>query len=72
LFPEQIVEDDGNNENSFASHWGWYQAISSLSENKIWLFNDVTDLPLVQCLNHLSYLMDFNKEKERIMKESYN
>jgi len=63
---------DTPNENSFASHWGWYSAISSLSENKIWKMDDVSSLPLVMCLNHLSYLMDFNKEQEKLMKEQFN
>jgi hypothetical protein len=49
--------------------WGWYQAIVLLAENKIWKIDSVTNLPLVACLNHLSWLMDYNNEQEKKIKE---
>jgi hypothetical protein len=58
------------NKNNFSSHWGWYSAVSALAENQVWLFRNVTDLPLAQCLNHIAYLLDFNKEQEKKLKES--
>jgi hypothetical protein len=59
---------DNENEDNFGSHWGWYQAISTLSEDKVWKIDDVTNLPLTLCLNHLSYLIDKNREQERLNK----
>jgi hypothetical protein len=64
------MEGGEKTKNNFSAYWGWYSAISSLAENKVWLFRDVTGLPLAQCLNHISYLMDYNKEQEKKIKES--
>jgi len=54
---------------SFSYHWGWYQAISSLAENKVWQIDNVVNLSLISALNHLSYLVDLNKEKEKEIKK---
>jgi hypothetical protein len=62
-----VVDDEI--ENSFGKFWGWYSAISFLAENKIWQIDNVTNLSLVACLNHLSYLVDVNNEKERQIKQ---
>jgi hypothetical protein len=59
---------DNENTNNFSSYWGWYQAISTLSEDKVWQIDHVVSLPLVLCLNHLSYLIDKNQERERLNK----
>jgi hypothetical protein len=59
---------DNENENSFSSYWGWYQAISTLAEDQVWEIDNVVSLPLVSCLNHLSYLIDKNQERERLSK----
>ena len=69
LFEEQVDVSDNETQNSFGQHWGWYQSISVLSEDRVTEIDRVTSLPLISCLNHLSYLMDLNKEKERIMKQ---
>jgi len=65
------MEDDGN-KNTMGKFWGWYQAIVLLAENKVWKIDSVTNLPLVACLNHLSWLMDFNSQQEQKIKESQN
>jgi hypothetical protein len=61
---------DDEVENSFVGFWKWYAAISFLAENKVWQVDHVTNIPLMAALNHLSFLMDLNKEKEKQMKEA--
>jgi hypothetical protein len=61
---------DDEIENSFSSFWGWYQALSFLSNDLVWQIDTVSNLPLITCLNHLSYLMDLNKQKEEAIKKS--
>jgi hypothetical protein len=65
-----VVDDE--NQNSMGKFWGWYQAISFLAENKVWKIDSVTNLPLVACLNHLSFLMDYNKQQEEKIKQIQN
>lgn len=59
---------DNEVEDNFNAYWGWYQAVSTLSEDKVWKIDGVTNLPLTLCLNHLSYLIDKNREQERLNK----
>tara|TARA_Y100000385_G_C12708494_1_gene473567 strand:+ start:89 stop:367 length:279 start_codon:yes stop_codon:yes gene_type:complete len=55
----------------FAREWGSYQEIYELAQGDITRFNEVTKLPLQQCLMYLSYLkaktdvetLRFNKNK---------
>jgi hypothetical protein len=61
--------DDDKTTGSFSKFWGYYQIISFLAEEKIWKMDFVTNTRLVFALNHLSYLMDLNKEKEKLIKE---
>jgi hypothetical protein len=61
--------EDHEDKNSFNDHWGWYHAISSLAENKVWQIDNVVNLTLIGALNHLSYLVDLNKEKEKEIKK---
>jgi hypothetical protein len=56
-------------EDGFYQFYGWYAAISFLAEDKVWQIDHVTSLPLVACLNHLAYIVDFNNEKEKQMKQ---
>jgi hypothetical protein len=60
--------DDTQTDSSFSAHWGWYSAISVLSQDKVWEISKVTNLPLVACLNHLAYLIDVAKEKNKKQK----
>lgn len=61
--------DDHETESSFSKFWGYYQIISFLAQEKIWKMDFVTNTRLVFALNHLSYLMDLNKERERVTKQ---
>jgi hypothetical protein len=60
---------DDEIEVGFYEFYGWYSAISFLAENKVWQIDAVTNLPLVACLNHLAYIVDFNNEKEKELKK---
>ena len=44
----------------FAKKWGWYQSVYALAKGDVSKFEEVTKLPLFQCLNYLSF------EKEKI------
>jgi len=69
LFQEQVPVVDTEDDTSFSAHWGWYSAISHLSQDKVWEISKVTNLSLVACLNHLAYLIDLDKEKNKKLKE---
>ena len=61
--------DDDDDKSSFAKHWGWYSALSTLAENKVWVVDSITTLSHISCLNHLTYLMDINQQAEKQAKE---
>jgi len=43
-----------------------------LAGDRIKDVDEITNLPLISCLNHLAYLFDLNKEKEKIAKRAQN
>ena len=65
LFPETAVVEDNEDKNNFGEFWGWYAIISRLAEDRIWLFNEITNLPLISCLNHVSYIYDVNQQRKQ-------
>ena len=69
LFREQVVDEGSKDNNNFSQFWGYYVWISQLSEDKVWKINSITSLPLILCLNHLSYLTDVRNEQEKAIKK---
>jgi hypothetical protein len=69
LFKEQIALEDDKSQNNFSKFWGYYIWISELSKNKVWKIDSITSLPLILCLNHLSYLTDLHSEQDKAMKQ---
>ena len=68
LFPEQAHVDGNEDKNNFNAYWGWYSAISTLANDSVFEIDNVVALPLYQCLNHLSYIIDKRQEQERLNK----
>lgn len=64
-----IDESEETNEKSFEEFWGWYAAINALSNNDVLKNKEIVDLPLISCLNQISFLMDKASEEERAYKE---
>ena len=69
LFKQQDNVADDETENSFIKFWGWYSCISLLAQDKVWKIDSITDLSLITCLNHLSYINDLNQERNKQIKE---
>jgi hypothetical protein len=69
LFREQVAVEDGKDENTFSQFWGYYIWINQLAENKVWKIDSITSLPLILCLNHLSFLSDLRTEQDKAMKQ---
>jgi hypothetical protein len=69
LFQEQVAVEDDKVENTFSQFWGYYIWINQLAENQVWKIDSVTSLPLILCLNHLSFLSDLRTEQDKAMKQ---
>jgi hypothetical protein len=69
LFKEQVDVEGDKDSNNFSKFWGYYIWIAQLSENKVWKVDGITSLPLILCLNHLSYLSDLRSEEEKAIKK---
>tara|TARA_R100001230_G_C5517550_1_gene55900 strand:- start:188 stop:451 length:264 start_codon:yes stop_codon:yes gene_type:complete len=57
-----------NARDSFGKKWGWYQSIYALAKGNVLEIENVTKLPLFECLNYLS----FEKEKIQIEQDEIN
>ena len=69
LLAEQVAVEDTEDKNNFSQFWGYYIWITQLAENKIWKIDSITNLPLILCLNHLSFLADLRTEQDKAMKK---
>jgi len=85
-FREQIVEnydelftqsagDGGSGFNlsaSFGKKWGWYQSIYGLTGGDVSRIDEITKIPLHQCLMWLAFEKDKNDLEAKMIKQSYN
>ena len=69
----ELYENDGGaatqSEANFAKKWAGYTSIYELANGNILQFDEVTRLPLEQCLLYLSYKMDKNFLETLLHKE---
>jgi len=62
---EEIIEYDPEEQEQIKKEeiltkWGWENVIYKLSNSDITKYDDITNLPLIFVLNHLSYMKDLN------------
>jgi hypothetical protein len=64
LYPE--IYDYSGEVTSFGQKWGSYRGLYTLAQGDVRRFNEITELPLHQCLMYLAYESDktaeFNKK----------
>ena len=51
--------------------WGWYQSIYELAQGDVRRFDEVTELPLHQCLTMLWYLKDKAALENKLIKQAH-
>jgi hypothetical protein len=66
-----VIEED-DNERSFQKVYGWFIVINRLSGNDFTKHKIVYDSNVVEVLNQLSFLINYDEEQERIMKQARN
>ena len=65
---ESDQREYANSRDVFGKKWGWYQSVYALAKGDVLKIENVTKLPLYQCLNYLA----FEKEKTQIEQEEIN
>jgi len=56
-------EDDEEPQEAEPNRWAWEQLIYSLAQGQIWRANDITALPVVQCLNWMAMEQELKLKK---------
>ena len=56
---------------NFGARWGWYQSIYALAGGDVLKFDQVTKLPLFQCLNFLTFEKEKNQLEAAMIKKAY-
>ena len=56
---------------NFGRRWGWYQSIYELAQGDVRRFDEVTELPLHQCLTMLWYLKDKANLENKLIKQAH-
>jgi Golgi nucleoside diphosphatase len=65
-----VEVEDGNMETSFQQTFGWFVVINRLSSNDITKHEMIYGMNVVEVLNHLTYLISYDREQERLLKQS--
>ena len=68
----RMVLEEDDNERSFQKVYGWFIVVNKLSGNDYTKHKIVYESNVVEVLNQLSFLINYDEEKERIMKQSNN
>ncbi len=68
LFKDGGDGDGFSAEEQFNKQWGWYNSIYQLAGGNIAKFDEVTKLPLFQCLTYLTYEKQKNEIEMRKLK----
>ena len=55
----------------FAKKWGWYQSVYALAKGNVLDFEQVTKLPVFQCLNYLAFEKEKLQIEEQEIKKAY-
>jgi len=61
--PEPDEEEDDEPQEAEPNRWAWEQLIYSLAQGQIWRANDITALPVVQCLNWMAMEQELKLKK---------
>ena len=68
----RMVLEEDDNERSFQKVYGWFIVVNKLSGNDYTKHKIVYESNVVEILNQLSYLINYDEEQERIMKQARN
>ncbi len=66
----EFEEDDM--ESSFQKTYGWFVVVNRLTDNDITKHDQVFQKNLIEVLNQLSYLINYEQEQQRLQKKINN
>jgi hypothetical protein len=64
--------EEDYNSRSFQSVYGWFVVVNRLASNDFTKHEYIYEKTVVEVLNQLSYLINYDQEQERIMKQARN
>jgi len=70
LFGEQSGGTEYSSSAVFGQKWGWYNSIYAIAQGNLIRFDEVTKLPLNQCLTYLTFEKEKNKIEAELIKRN--
>ena len=64
--------EEDNNVRSFRSVYGWFVVVNRLASNDFTKHEYIYEKTVVEVLNQLSFLINYDQEQERLMKQARN
>ena len=55
---------------NFGAKWGWYQSIYAIAKGDVTKFNEITKLPIAQCLTWLEFEKEKNELENKMIKQN--
>ena len=68
----RLEYEDDNNKKSFQKVYGWFIVVNKLSGNDYTKHKIVYESNVVEVLNQLSFLINYEEEQERLILQSRN
>ena len=68
----RLEYEEDNNKKSFQKVYGWFIVVNKLAGNDYTKHKIVYESNIVEVLNQLSFLINYEEEQERIMKQARN
>jgi len=68
---EEGQQHNVSSQDSFGTKWGWYQSIYALSQGDVRRFDEITKLPLEQCLTFLVFEKEKTELEAAMLKKQY-
>jgi len=62
--------EESDLETSFQKTFGWFVVVNRLSSNDITKHEVIYKMNVVEILNHLTYLISYDREQERLHKQA--
>ena len=68
----RMVLEEDNSSRSFQSVYGWFIVVNKLAGNDFAKHEYIYEKTVVEVLNQLSFLINYDQEQERIMLQARN
>ena len=65
-----VAEQESDMDVSFEKRFGWYVVLNRVADGDITKHSEILSKTIIEIMNQLVYLIDYNREQVRLQKEA--